>query len=391
MTGHSSRRNFLAAGLALPAAGLKTGVERRFAPAIVSNSASPAPLKYRMLGKTGMKVTEMGFGCMITSDPSVIERAADMGVNFFDTARVYGGGNNERMVGAALKSRRKNIFLCSKTKALTKEQALADIDTSLRELQTDYLDVWYLHDRKNAGQITDDLMEAQDIARKAGKIRFAGLSNHIAHAEVIPAAIKTRHFDVLLTSYNFAMDRIAAPYIAAAREAGIGVVGMKVMAGGFRKAPFYPSDDQTRKRLSAEGAMLAALKWVLKDPHVDTTIPSIVDMDQLDEDLKAMAAPYGPADEKALQAQLEFIRPLYCRMCGTCTGMCPKGVPVADTLRFLMYAEGYGQFPLGRERFQELPEEVRGVRCSDCSQCAVQCPNGVNVAARLIRAQELFA
>ncbi len=389
MTDHSSRRDFLTAGLALPAAGLNGGAERRIAP--FSAAAAGVPLKFRKLGNTGIKVTEMGFGCMITSDPSVIEKAADMGINYFDTARVYGGGNNERMVGAALKSRRKNIFLSTKTKAMTKEQALADIDTSLKELQTDYVDIWYLHDRKNAGQITDDVMEAQRIAKQAGKIRFAGVSNHTAHAEIIPAVIKAKHFDVLLTSYNFALDRIAEPHIAQAREAGIGIVAMKVMAGGFRKAPYYPSDDQTRQRLSTEGAMLAALKWVLKDKNVDVAIPSIIDMDQFDEDVQAMASPFSTADEKALRAQLELIRPLYCRTCGTCSGMCPKGVPVADVLRCLMYAEGYGQFPLARERFNELPVEARDVRCSDCSQCSIQCPNGVHVAERLIRAQELFA
>ncbi len=391
MTDRSSRRDFLAAGLALPAAGL-TNNERRFAPAVISSqAAAPVPLKYRVIGKTGLKVTEMSFGCMITSDPSVIEKAADIGIIHFDTARVYQGGNNERMVGNALKSRRKNLVLSSKSRSRTKEQMLADLDTSLKELQTDYLDIWYLHNVQKVSEINDDVMEAQRVAKRAGKIRFAGISNHMNHAEIIPVVIKANHYDVLLTSYNFAMDAVAKPFIADAHKAGIGVVGMKVMAGGFRKAPFYPSDDATRKRLSNEGAMLAALKWVLKDPNIDTTIPSIVDMDQLDEDLKAMASPYTPADEKALQAQLEFIRPMYCRMCGSCSGACPKGVPVADELRFLMYAEGYGQFPLGRQHFNELPEEIRSVRCADCSACAVQCRNGVQVAGRLIRAQELFA
>jgi hypothetical protein len=82
---------------------------------------------------------------------------------------------------------------------------------------------------------------------------------------------------------------------------------------------------------------------------------------------------------------------MYCRMCGTCDGVCPKGLPVADVLRFLTYSDGYGEFALGRENFLSLPEDVRAVRCSDCSDCAVKCPNGVRVAQRLIRAQELFA
>lgn len=95
MSDRSSRRNFLAAGFALPAAGLNGGAGRRIA--LSAAAANDVPLRYRTLGNTGIKVTEMGFGCMITSDPSVIEKAADLGINFFDTARVYGGGNNERI------------------------------------------------------------------------------------------------------------------------------------------------------------------------------------------------------------------------------------------------------------------------------------------------------
>ena len=68
-----------------------------------------------------------------------------------------------------------------------------------------------------------------------------------------------------------------------------------------------------------------------------------------------------------------------------------RACPVSDTIRYLSYADFYGQFALGREHFLELPEEIRNVRCSDCSSCAVQCPNGVHVTERLIRAQELFA
>jgi LSD1 subclass zinc finger protein len=114
-------------------------------------------------------------------------------------------------------------------------------------------------------------------------------------------------------------------------------------------------------------------------------------MEQLDEDMRAMTVPFGKADEDVLAAQLEHIRPLYCRMCGQCDTVCPKGLPVADVLRYLSYAEGYGQYQLGRESFMTLPREARDVRCSSCSTCSVECPNGVRVAERLARAQELFA
>jgi predicted aldo/keto reductase-like oxidoreductase len=137
--------------------------------------------------------------------------------------------------------------------------------------------------------------------------------------------------------------------------------------------------------------MLAALKWVLKNPHVHTTIPGITDMEQLDENLKAMAEPYGPVEEKLLARQLDYIAPFYCRMCGECAGTCAKGLPVADILRHLTYAEGYGQFALGREEFLNLGSDVAAVRCADCEHCTVKCPYGVQVTARLRRAQELFA
>ena len=119
----TSRRDFLQAGLALPVVGLaaRTGAGKasvEATPAAASPFLDSSPqLTYRILGKTGLKVTTVGFGCMITSDGSVIERAADMGITYFDTARVYQNGNNERMVGAALKNRRKNIVLSSKTGA----------------------------------------------------------------------------------------------------------------------------------------------------------------------------------------------------------------------------------------------------------------------------------
>jgi predicted aldo/keto reductase-like oxidoreductase len=117
----------------------------------------------------------------------------------------------------------------------------------------------------------------------------------------------------------------------------------------------------------------------------------MTDMDQLDENLRAMSESFSARDEKILSAHLEQIQPLYCRMCGKCEGTCQKGLQVADTLRILTYADGYRQFALARERFQELPAHHAAVRCGDCAECTVQCPFGVRVSDRMARAQELFA
>jgi uncharacterized protein len=389
MNPSSSRRRFLAAGLTLPAvaSAVQTKSDQPAAPK-ASPLANAPKFTYRTLGKTGLKVTTVGFGCMITSDGSVVERAADLGITYFDTARGYQSGNNERMVGAALKSKRNQITLSSKTQAGTREQALADLDTSLKELGTDHLDIWYLHAKQRPSDVTDGLIDAQQTAKKAGKIRFAGVSTHGGQPELMPWLAKNANIDVILTSYNFTMEPGMNALIEEASKAGKGIVAMKVMAGGFRR--MRPTDPNYNK-LKQDGALLSALKWVVRNPYVNTTIPSMTDQDQLDENLKAMAQPFGPVDEKLLAYQMERISPLYCRMCGQCSGQCPQGVPVPDVLRFLTYADGYGQFALGRERYNELEPRHASVKCSDCPGCTVQCPNGVRVAERLIRAQELFA
>jgi predicted aldo/keto reductase-like oxidoreductase len=391
MKSPSSRRSFLAAGLALPAAGLaNTAADSKPSPVKPKDNVAGASPKfsYRPLGKTGLKPTAVGFGCMITSDQSVVERAADIGITYFDTARGYQGGNNERMVGAALKGKRNSLILSSKSGSPTKDRALADLDTSLKELGTDHLDIWYLHAKSKPEQLTDDLLEAQNIAKQQGKIRFAGVSTHGGQPELFPAVIASKHFDVILTAYNFTLDPNMDGLIQSAKSAGIGIVAMKVMAGGFRR---IKPEDPKYATFKREGAMLSMLKWVLRNKNVDTTVPSITDLDQLDQNLKAMSEPFAPLDEKLLAMRLDQIRPLYCRMCGACEGVCAKGLPVADLIRYVSYSEGYGEFAMARDHFLELPETMRDVRCGDCAECTVKCPNGVRVAERVARAQELFA
>jgi hypothetical protein len=408
MNSESSRRNFLAAGLALPAAGL---AKPTAAPLPAQASAQKAPekvkLTYRTLGKTGLKVTSLSYGCMTASDPSVIERAADMGIIHFDSARSYQSGNNERMVGAALKGKRKQVILSSKSESKTGKEALAELDTSLKEMGTDYLDIWYLHNKSAPAEVTDDLLEAQRSAKKAGKIRFAGVSTHYNMDQMLAHLAKLGQTDVVLTTYNFSMKNVAmdnqparaadmTAAIQAARKAGMGIVAMKTLAGGLSRVSrgdrlYGASQDSVKKTIGREGAPLAAIKWALKNPSLDTAIVCMTDHDQLDENLRAMAEPYTDKDEKLLNELLAYISPMYCRMCGACGGVCDKGVPVPDMLRFLTYVEGYGQFALARGKFLELPEQVRSIRCSDCGSCSVQCPNGVQVRDRVLRAQEMLA
>jgi len=247
MSSNTSRREFLSAGLsaglALPVLGASSamGLEKPLGEPEAKGAGSPVKLEYRTLGRTGLKVTTVGMGCMITSDPSVITRAADMGINYFDTARGYQNGNNERMVGAALGAKRKQIVLSTKSHSPNKEALLKDLDTSLRELNTDWVDIWYLHAKGSAEEIHDDMIEAQQVAKKQGKIRFAGVSTHGGQQQLLPWMAQKGVFEVVLTGYNFTMEASMEQAIAAAVKGGMGVVAMKVMAGGFRPRPGVPA------------------------------------------------------------------------------------------------------------------------------------------------------
>ncbi|MGD0499581.1 MAG: aldo/keto reductase [Bryobacteraceae bacterium] len=379
----SSRRNFLAAGLALPVAATASrsaGPQQQPAPPARAASSSPA-LQYRTLGKTGLKVTTVGFGCMITSDASVITRAADMGINYFDTCRSYQHGQNERMVGAALGAKRKDVFLSSKCDSRTADGILAELDTSLKELNTDHLDVWLLHMKDSPSQVPDELVEAQRKAKQQGKTRFIGLSTHNL-PEVVDRILEAK-LDVVQPQYNFASAATWGPALEKLNQAGVGLVAMKVMAragGRGQSAPQRPANFAP-----------AALKWAIKNSAIATTVPSMTDMDQLDQNFKVMAEKFSDDDAKILSARLEEIGPYFCRMCGECAGQCPKGLQVSDMVRFTMYADGYGQFALGRDHFQQMPAAHQQVRCGDCADCPVHCPHGVKVVEQLSRAQELFA
>ena len=376
-----SRRGFLTAGLGLPALA-------------AAQSGKPIGMERRTIGKTGLKVAPLGFGGRGTTEAGVLQRAFDLGINYFDTGRTY--ANNERLIGVAFKGKRKDVVIASKTSAKTKRDALADLDASLRDLQTDYIDIWQLHGKVDPKDVTDELLGVLQDAKKSGKVRFVGVTTHLNVPVMLPHMLKVGGCDVMLAGYNFTLQPEVTAAIRKARQAGMGIIAMKVLAGGFARIEgseprFEGSPAALARTLRQKGAMTAAIRWALQNESVDTSAVCMADYDQVEENVRALARPFSESDEKLLAAKLAFLRPIYCRMCGTCGGVCEKGVRVADTLRFLTYAEGYRDFPLARQSYLELPEQSRQIRCSDCRTCSVRCPNGVEVQARLIRAQELLA
>ncbi len=380
MNSNPSRRQFLQAGLALPAAGLVT-----------SNSPEPTfqePPKvvYRTLGKTDLKPSGVGYGIGYVPPTDVVARAIDMGVNYFDTARDY--KDSERIFAGVIKGRQRDkLIIATKSPSLKKESILADLDTSLKELGTDYVDIWHLHARDAPAMINDGALEAMVQCKKSGKARYIGFSCHKPYA-MVDFVLKTKVFDVMQMTYSYPIGgRLRNEAVDRLREAGVGVIAMKVVVAvsGLNLANF-----SGKPKAAGEGP-LSGIKWVLTNPGIGTTVPHMQTIPELEMNFRAMSEPYTAADEQRLYVLNEQIRPHYCRMCYECEGKCPKGVPVPEVLRFLAYHDFCGNFHQAVMKYRELSKEVRDVRCSDCAECTIECPNGVHVQNRLIRAQELLA
>ena len=379
MKRNPSRRTFLQAGMMLPAAGFVSSRRPELFP------TTPPAAVYRTLGRTGLRVTPVGCGAGAVPDPDILARAYDLGVNYFDTARIYGQGKSEQIVGKFIQGRRDRIVLASKTYSNTKETILKDIETSLKTLGTDYVDIYHQHSRHTPKEVTDEMIETMELAKKQGKARFIGVSTHDPNA-MVDFILKAGKFDAVQTTYSYA---IGAPYrdaaIARLHNAGIGVIAMKVVIATATPGPI-PKENH----LSNE-AGLAAIKWVLRNQGISTTVPFAETIAEVEMNVRAMTEEFTPQDEKILFVRSEEIRDRYCRMCFECKGKCPKGVPVADELRILAYNDFAGDFHQAREAFWDLPRSVRSIRCSDCGECIIQCQNGVKVQERLIRAQELLS
>ena len=372
-----SRRGFLSSFALLPAVG---------------TLPSPPDVRYATIGKTGLKVTKFVFGSMITSDQSVIERACDLGVNCFASARDYQRGNNERLLGLALKGRRDGVVLCTesidmmwrpKTEKETTAYVLDNLNTSLKELQTDYVDLFFLHHKDEPGWIPGEAVEAVRIAKKQGKLLHAGITTH-ALPKMVDYLVESDLFEAVIPIYNFTMDAEMHAAVKKVHDAGIGVIAMKVLAGGLRSEKPVP-------QLKRPGAPVAALKWALNNPNVDAALTSVAGMEQLEENVRAMTEPFTQSERQLLASALDEFGPKYCRLCGRCDGTCAKGLPIPEILRCGMYAGGYGQFDLGRSKFLDLPEEARKPSCSDCPSCSVHCAYGVRVAEWVSRTKDLLA
>ena len=346
----------------------------------VAHAEKEPALEYRTLGKTGLKVTAVSMGVMNCSDPAVLLRAFDLGINFYDTADCYMHGHNEEMVGKAFEGKRPKVFIQTKVHAYDEKKMRASVERSLRRLRTDYIDVLVWHGHSSPEEISDlKLFEFMSKMKKEGKVRFTGFSAHSHMAPLLREAAKSNLHDVALVSYNFTHSKDLKEAVALAAKSGIGVVAMKTQAGGYKK-----------EKMEGLSPHQAALKYILRDQNVSAAVPGVTTIEQIEECAAVMGASFSKRNFNELKQYQSFLQGRICTMCGGCLGECPYGVLRSDLLRVVMYHEGYENDSLVRESLQMVTrEDIQ--RCSGCPSCSVVCRRGLDMKAQIRLAQDILA
>ena len=382
-----NRREFLKAGVlgttsVLIAGSALAGVAQQYASA--EPFVYPDPV-YRTLGRTGLKITMISFGAMLTPEPEVMRIAFDHGINYVNTARRYMGGKNEETVGKAIKGMRDKVYVATKVQTDSNVNAdiMKDVETSLKALGTDYIDVIQLD--ANAGKQRINMPEAREAFTKLkqqGKVRFFGVNTHKNQVEVLNAVAgdSSKFFDTVLVGYNFKSEQELTDAIARVAKTGVGVIAMKTQAGGY-----------VTEALGKVSPHQAALKWALQNPNITSAVPGMKDLAELKENVAVMGMQFKHADQRILERYAAAIGPFYCRLCGKCEGSCPQGVEISTINRSLMYMEGaYQSRELALSTYRDIPAKASAAVCLDCSECLASCVNGLNIAAKMDRARALL-
>ncbi|MCX7766222.1 MAG: aldo/keto reductase, partial [Candidatus Sumerlaeia bacterium] len=311
-----SRREFLKTATGVVTGGLLTGVlplscgvsEDK----IKFTSVRKSGIEFRQLGRTGLKVTAVSMGVMNCSDHSVVRRAYDLGINFYDTAHSYQGGKNEVLLGESLKDVRDKVYIQTKVHKTEENKMMEMLNESLRRLQTEYVDVLLSHNLRSAEEVkNEEIIRFLQTAKKQGKARFIGFSTHSKMEECLKQAVALRVYDVILVAYNFKSGPGLKDAIAECARAGIGIVAMKTQAGGF--------NDSGLEGLTPHQA---AIKWVLEDKNVACAVPGVRSIDQLEELFSVMGKKLTARDMKALEEYQRAYASQLCAMCGSCDGQC---------------------------------------------------------------------
>jgi len=354
--------------------------------------------RYVPLGRTGFRISDISFGGsrLGAGEEHLVRDAFDRGINYFDTADSYRGGDSEITIGNALKGKRDKVFIASKTYAAPsapKRALMGDLESSLRRLQTDYVDVYFSHAVNDVDRLENPEWYAFiDDAKKQGKIRASGMSGHAGRLiECLDHALDHDAVDVILVAYNFGQDprfyeRFTRSFdfiarqpdlprvLAKAKSKNVGVVAMKTLQGARLNdmRPFEKGEATYSQ---------AAFRWVLSNPDVDALIISMVDSELVNEYLGASGwTTAARGDMELLEGYARMTRLSYCRhACNDCENACPYGVSIPDVLRTRMYAVDYGDERLARDEYAQLGEGASACLTCPTQACAGSCTYGLPV------------
>lgn len=377
------RRDFIKeASLGALGAGLTiSGLEGAFA------EDGGAGIPGRRLGRTGLQVSEISMGAAGLSEPAVLNAAIDRGVTYVDTAPTY--GNSEEVIGQVMPRRRDDIVLATKwhpQSEKTRAELLESLDTSLRRLQTDHVDVIQVHGAggpSGSDRLRNtEMLEAFRIARQQGKARFLGCTSHAGNrTEVLCYAIKSGHFDVILVSMDYSTYEDAGIHqlLALAKQHDVGVVAMKVQQGKAAVEGITDGPVSVRQ---------ANLKWSLSR-DISTVVSGMHTFSTMKEDLGAAGKGTSMRDRAVLEQYAAAVTHDYCRMCDRCLP-CPEGVAISTVLRYAMYHKHYGQPHQATGMYRELGPRESAAACADCGECEERCTFGLPVVAKLREAEQLM-
>lgn len=337
-------------------------------------------MEYRVLGKTGLRVSAIGFGGIPIQRVSeqeavqIVERALDLGINFFDTARGY--TDSETKLGSVLKRRREKAIIATKSMARTKEAMSADIKKSLAELGVDYIDLYQLHNVKDENALNqalapDGALAALQEAKREGLIRHIGITGHVK--DFLVKALKTS--DLLETvqfPFNAVEEAESRELLDVAQKVNAGVIAMKPLAGGALKNAG------------------PALRFILEQPAA-IAIPGMDTVEQVESNalIGDNPEPLSDLERELLSKEAIGLGTAFCRRCEYCQP-CPEGVEIPMVFLLDGYFTRYNLQDWARERYDAM--KVKASSCIECGQCEEKCPYELPIrkmlaeaAARLVK------